>query len=48
MPVAVVTYDFLSPGRMIAKGATARVHAAQPSRLIVFTHPVFDAAPERH
>lgn len=28
MPVAVVTYDFLSPGRMIAKGATARVHAA--------------------
>jgi len=28
MPVASVTYDFLSPGRSAAKGATARVHAA--------------------
>ena len=28
MPVAAVTYDFLSPGRPAAKGATARVHAA--------------------
>ena len=28
MPVAAVTYDFLSPGRSSAKGATARVHAA--------------------
>lgn len=28
MPVAPVTYDFLSPGRAPAKGATARVHAA--------------------
>jgi DNA-binding GntR family transcriptional regulator len=27
MPVASVTYDFLSPGRTAAKGATARVHA---------------------
>jgi DNA-binding GntR family transcriptional regulator len=28
MPVAAVTYDFLSPGRTAAKGATVRVHAA--------------------
>ena len=28
MPVAAVTYDFLSPGRTAVKGATARVHAA--------------------
>jgi len=28
MPVTAVTYDFLSPGRGAAKGATARVHAA--------------------
>jgi len=28
MPVAAVTYDFLSPSRSAAKGATARVHAA--------------------
>jgi DNA-binding GntR family transcriptional regulator len=28
MPVAAVTYDFLSPGRTAAKGATARVHSA--------------------
>ncbi len=28
MPVAAVTYDFLSPGRVVAKGATARVHDA--------------------
>lgn len=28
MPVAAVTYDFLSPGRVAAKGATARVYAA--------------------
>mgnify|MGYP000542195349 CR=1 FL=1 len=28
MPVAAVTYDFLSPGRVAAGGATARVHAA--------------------
>ena len=28
MPVASVTYDFLSPGRSVPKGATARVHAA--------------------
>ncbi|MCA3554371.1 GntR family transcriptional regulator [Aestuariivirga sp.] len=28
MPEAAVTYDFLSPGRTAAKGATARVHAA--------------------
>jgi DNA-binding GntR family transcriptional regulator len=28
MPVAAVTYDFLSPGRVAAKGATVRVHAA--------------------
>ena len=28
MPVAAVTYDFLSPGRSAATGATARVHAA--------------------
>jgi DNA-binding GntR family transcriptional regulator len=28
MPVAAVTYDFLSSGRTAARGATARVHAA--------------------
>ena len=28
MPVAAVTYEFLSPGRSAAKGATARVHSA--------------------
>lgn len=28
MPVAAVTYDFLSPSRIPARGATARVHAA--------------------
>ena len=28
MPVAAVTYDFLSPGRVTARGATARVHGA--------------------
>lgn len=28
MPVAAVTYDFLSASRITAKGATARVHAA--------------------
>ncbi|MEY3081243.1 MAG: hypothetical protein RJA94_1228 [Pseudomonadota bacterium] len=28
MPVAAVTYDFLSPGRVAAGGASARVHAA--------------------
>ena len=28
MPVAAVTYDFLNPGRVAAKGATARVHGA--------------------
>lgn len=28
MPVAAVTYEFLSPGRVTARGATARVHGA--------------------
>lgn len=28
MPVAAVTYDFLSPGRVAARGATGQVHAA--------------------
>jgi hypothetical protein len=29
----------------LAHGESSTLHAAQPSRLIVFTHPVFDAAP---
>lgn len=35
MPVAAVTYDFLSPGRVAAKGgATTRVHAALRTAIV--------------
>lgn len=34
MPVAAVTYDFLSPGRVAARGATARVHEAMRDAIV--------------
>lgn len=35
MPVAAVTYEFLSPTRTAAKGATARVHAALREAIVL-------------